>query len=89
MVNIIDAIGKDYQKIRLKDNESLTGGKSYHNETLGNLMEECGILPTDDYGELCVELEKCGLVAVRPIAHIDLSDRIAEELPVPNLLKEW
>ena len=89
MITIIEALGKDYKKIELYDNECLTGGKSHCDETLGEFMAECGIDENMDYGELCVKLEKCGIQAVRPIAFVDQSERIEQGLKVYNLLEEY
>lgn len=89
MVTIKEALGINYSKILLKDNESLCGGKSESDETLGMFMDECDISPEDDYGELCVELEQCGLKAIRPIAHIELESRYELGYDEIDLLKDW
>lgn len=89
MVSIIKAIGKNYENVLLKDNESTTGGKSHSEETLGEFMAECEISPNSDYGELCITLEKNGLCAVRPIAHIDQSGREEAGYTIYNLLRDW
>lgn len=89
MVTIIEALGKNYEKIKLKDNESLFGGKSYDDETLGNFMNECDIPDDYDYGQLCIDLEENGLIAIRPIAHIDQSEREKHRLKKINFLEEW
>ena len=89
MVTIREALGENYKDILLKDNESLYGGKSCDNETLGMFMEGGNWTPEDDYGELCIDLEQCGLMAIRPIAHIDLENRYEEGFSEINLLKDW
>ena len=89
MVTILEALGENYKEIKLKDNESLYGGKNNSNEKLGNFMGDCNITKDDDYGQLCIDLEKCGLMAIRPIAHIDQSERKENELKVFNFLEEW
>ena len=85
MITIIEAIGKNYKKIKLKDNESYHGGKKHMNETLDEFMKECNISPYEDYAKLCISLEECGLKAVRPLVYIDLSDN-EEKI---NLLEDW
>lgn len=85
MITIIEAIGKNYKKVKLKDNESYHGGKRHMNETLGEFMKECNISPYEDYAKLCVSLEELGLIAVRPLTFVDLSDNEKEI----NLLENW
>ena len=89
MVTIIEALGKNYAKIKLKDNESLYGGKSYDGETLGDYLKETNKSPYFDYGKFCIDLEQSGLKAIRPIAHVDQSEREENGLKVYNLLEEW
>ena len=74
MVTIIEALGTNYKNIILEDNESVFGGTSCHNETLGEFMAMTEIKETYDYGELCITLEQNGIKAPRPIKHIDLSE---------------
>lgn len=74
MISIIKALGKTYKNIVLEDNESVHGGISHTNETLEEFMNYLDIKETDDYGELCIRLERCGIKAVRPFMYIDLSD---------------
>ena len=89
MVSIKYALGENYRQIKLKDNESLTEGKAHSEETLGELMDEIGVDENADYGMFCIHLEEAGLMAIRPIAHIELEERIESGLPIPNLLEEW
>ena len=74
MVSIKEALGKNYKNIILQDNESICGGVSYNNETLGMFMNYFKIKETDDYGDLCIKLERCGIKAIRPLMYIDLSE---------------
>lgn len=89
MVTIREALGENYKSILLKDNESLYGGKCDDNETLGMFMEGGNWTPEDDYGELCIDLEQCGLKAIRPIAHIELQSRYESGYDEIDLLKDW
>lgn len=81
MVSIIEALGNDYKNISLEDNESIYGGKSHINEELEEFMETAEIKETDDYGELCIRLEECGIKAIRPIAHVNF-DNLANNIKV-------
>ena len=71
MVSIVEALGKDYYNIKLYDNENPYGGKAHMDEVLGEFMEVGEISPKDDYGELCVTLEQCGIMSIRPLVHIE------------------
>ena len=74
MVSIIEALGNNYKTIMLEDNESIYGGKSHISETLEEFMETSEIKETDDYGELCIRLEECGIKAIRPVIHINFNN---------------
>lgn len=71
MVSILEALGENYWSIKLYDNESPYGGKSHSDEVLGEFMCECDINYMDDFGELCVTLEQCGIMSPRPINHVE------------------
>lgn len=81
MVSIIEALGNNYKTISLEDNESIYGGKSHISEKLEEFMEIGEIKETDDYGELCIRLEECGIKAIRPIAHVNF-DNLANNIKI-------
>lgn len=60
-MNIVDKLGDNYYDMELKDDESLIGGKSYIDETLGEFMLDVGIVKNDSYKLLCETMKKCGV----------------------------
>lgn len=73
MVSIEKALGKNFKQIILEDNESIYGGTTRHRETLETFMNEAKLTKDDDYGELCITLEQCGIKAIRPLNYINLN----------------
>lgn len=81
MVSIIEALGNNYKTILLEDNESIYGGTAHLAETLKEFMGTAELKETDDYGELCIRLEECGIKAIRPIAHVNF-DNLANDVKI-------
>ena len=81
MVSIIEALGNDHKTILLEDNESIYGGTAHLAETLKEFMGTSELKETDDYGELCIRLEECGIKAIRPIAHVNF-DNLANDVKI-------
>ena len=76
MINMIDILGKDWEKIELfDDNVISTGGLSRMEETLGDFCKEADIDPYfTTIGELQKELKNCG------IQQIEIADQKIEEI---------
>ena len=60
-LNIKEALGDNYAKIILQDDDTPYGGTAFEDETLGEFMDEVGIEPTDSMKKLNQALKDCGI----------------------------
>lgn len=61
MLSIREFYGENFANLKLKDDNSKTGGISHSEETLGEFMEVCGLNPDDCINDLGVILKECGV----------------------------
>lgn len=61
MKTIKEFYGDNFAELKLKDDETSTGGISHSEETLGEFMETCGLKPDDYINELGFAMKECGV----------------------------
>lgn len=79
MISIKSALGPQWSKIKLRDDETPYGGISYDGETLDNFMAETEISPNDSIGKLQKGLKDCGIMQI-PIADSKIEELIQQKL---------